>query len=263
MAAALLALSDVSVAHGAYYLEAGAGVDVCEEYKANLNAGQPKIPYRTGRTFSPAFPEFKRASWSYPRDGMRFPADAIVTFFWERDANPAWYLVVNSRTLLEWQGSPKQIALAKRNYFQSIGTEVTGFDQSVSFRIVSIDVDNDGTPEPVVRFAPNTMSQLLLVLRDDFSDIDSVKSRLVLRHEAWGTKSASILVDGSPIPDALHGATYEVFSFRGRTYFDLWWIDDAKEARNGRPKLDRWTLRVFEGAPSGAKEICKVRFEFQ
>jgi hypothetical protein len=262
---AILTFYGGTSANADYIVEKGRDIDLCEKYKDNLNVGNPKSAYQTERPISSSFPDFKSAEWYRFPDGTSLSADAIVEFFWKRDVNPVQY--IQDTQYASWQGSKQQIQAAKRSYINRIGSEEDGFDQSVSFKFAEVDLDNDGIPERILQFKPDPYSSLLLILRPDLSEIDKDKSRLVLRHAPWGTKSSIAFrkAQGArslePIEDALHGAYYGIFTFRGKTYFDLWWFSDAHMARLPRQSANQWRLRVYEGNASVAKEVCVIRID--
>jgi hypothetical protein len=279
LAVALLVLSTVSLAHSAYVLESGHGVAVCEGYRDNLNAANPKVPYGfpnlISRPIDPAFPDFQAVKWGEP-EGTRFPVDAVVRFFWQRDANPVHYLIFPDQWLT-WHGTSNDVQRAKRNYLRGIGDGVRGFAQEVSLRMTHVDIDNDGTPDAVVQFAQNLETQLLLVLKPSPTQIDDRKTRRILQHPAWGDKTSKVFrrqerdkpfnamyakLGLEPVEHALFGASYGIFLFQGKTYYDLWWLGDPEAARSTAPLPDAWRLRVFSANPEHASEVCKFRFEF-
>jgi hypothetical protein len=263
--------------YAAYVLEAGQGNDLCELYTANLNTDNPKVPYATNRPISASFPDFHPTTWSYVPEGAPFPGDAVIEFFWQRDANPAWYLIYPDEWQ-QWQGTTTDIRKAKRTYKRQLGDSSGGFAQFVSFRVARADIDNDGALDNVVKFSLSG-SSLLLVLNEDLAKIDHKKSNLVLRHPVWGNKSADpfrqrVSPQQQPSPtfskreldaveDAIHGASYGVFTFRENTYYDLWWLNNPQSARFARPPITDWRLRVFAATGSHALEVCKMRFDFQ
>jgi len=197
---------------------------------------------------------------------MDVPTDAIIEFLWNRDANPAWSLTVPHESSA-WRGTPAQIEIAKQNFFRQIGNTDAGYAQGVSFELINVDIDNDGRPEPLVRFNYYHDGKLLLVLTPDGSEIDHHKSELVLRHPEWGAKSSPAFRKQDsdtrlrPIEDALHDAIYDVFSYDGKHYFDLWWLEDPARTRTERPTDSHWRLSVFQASGGRTTRLCRLRFE--
>ena len=265
-------------AQAAYIVERGAGAAVCNEYRDHLNAGGSRLPYHTERPITSTSGRFKGAEWTAVPDGSRFPADEIIQFFWKRDANPAWYLVYPQQWI-DWRGAPEQIQRAKDNFIEQVGREETGYAQGVSFRVSHLDIDNDGQPEPIVQFSTNSgLGKMLIVLTRKGTEIDHKKSRLVLRHPAWGDKAVSAFRKAEPgkpvnpafehaglepVEDALSRATYGVFAFEERTYFDLWWLKEPSHTRAAAPSLGQWRLRVYWADRAQVKEVCTLRFATQ
>jgi hypothetical protein len=265
--------------HAAYVLENGLGTDLCEIYRDNLNAAKPKAPYAAAanRPLPVAFPDFQAITWSYPPEGAPFPSDAITQFFWKRDANPAWYLTYPDEWL-RWKGTPTEIQKARRSYVRRIGDEANGYAQSVSFRLARVDIDNDGALDNVAQFSPNPQTALVVLLNEQLAEVDAARTELVLRHSAWGNKGSNVFrrqvrgqqfnaafakVGLEPVEHALHGASYSVFSFRRKTYYDLWWLNDPQQARSTPPSIKDWRLRIFSAEGKHAREVCKIRFDFE
>jgi len=270
---AVLAATWFPPAHSGYVVELGNGESVCDTYKNNLAAVAPIGP-SAQRGVSSAFPEIQTIEWSRLPE-VAVPTDAIVKLFWERDANPVWYLMFPDQWS-NWRGTAKDVLQARRNYTEQIGDRVRGYAQSVSFQIAHVDIDNDGVQDTVVQFSPDPFAHLLIVLKPDLTEIDHHKSRLVLRHPAWGSKTSRVFrrheagkpfnaafakVGLEPVEDSLHGAVYGIFSFQGKIYYDLWWLNDPQAARSTPPSRNDWRLRVFSAHLERATEICRVRFE--
>jgi len=254
----------------AYFLERGSGVAVCDGYRDHLNAASPKAPYVTERPIGESPKGFKSTRWTYVPDAKTFPADKVVEFFWERDANPALHLIYPQQWL-DWRGTPAQIKQAKENFLQRVGREETGYASSVSFLMRRLDIDNDGKAEPVVRFSIDGLGKVLIILTPKGDDIDYEKSKLVLRHAEWGDKSVSVFRTSTnpafkrsglePVEDALSRATYDVFTFQGKTYFDQWWLREPSEARSRPPSMNDWRLRIYQANHKRVAELCMLLFE--
>jgi hypothetical protein len=212
--------------------------------------------------------------WVRPNQSL--PADEIVEFFWQRDANPAWYLVYPDQWI-KWRGTKAQIQQAKRNYLDHIGTDAGGYHESVSFHSATVDIDNDGQPDQLVQFKPGMLATLFLVLSPDGFGIDHKKSALLLRHSPWAEKSsrafrkqqpvqpsnAGFRATGvEPIEDALHGARYGVFLYAGKVYFDLWWLQNPASAKAIAPTINDWRLYVFLAQGWKVGEACRFQFQY-
>lgn len=277
ISAALVIAPVAPSSHAAYILEDGHRTDLCQLYRDNVNADKPKVPYAVNRPLSVAFSELQTITWSYPPASAPFPSDAITQFFWKRDANPAWYLTYPDEWL-RWKGTPTEIQKARRSYVRRIGDGANGYDQSVSFRLARVDIDNDGALDNVAQFSPNLQTTLLVLLDEHLAEVDTARTELVLRHSAWGNKGSNAFrrqlsgqqfnpafakVGLEPVEDALHGASYGVFSFRQKTYYDLWWLNDPQQARSTPPSIKDWRLRIFSAEGRHTREVCKIRFDFE
>lgn len=252
-------------AHGAYVVEKGNGVQVCDSYLKVLNVPEPRMPFSSERPMNSASADIGGVDWL----PSMVPSDAIVEFFWSRDANPAWYLEFPDQWF-KWRGTRAQIRTAKKNYLDRIGTQASGYHESVSLRVAQVDIDNDGEPDKVAQLRLGVLATLLLVLSSDGSAIDHKRSQLVLQHPKWGEKSLHAFRKGNtfkgiaiePVEDVLHGAQYGVFTHADKTYYDLWWLTNTVEARLKKPSINDWRLRVFVAHGADVTEACRFRFEF-
>jgi hypothetical protein len=260
---------------GEYILVKGKGVEVCEEYGKNLNSFKLKKPMEYSRKINPDLKEFSKPQWErvYGNGLDRFPRNgevlaSIGAYLWERDANPIYYIPVNKWS--KWRGTKRQYTAAYKKY--NLERYELGSVPRMHL-IADIDIDNDGTTEPVYldRLYP-TSGALLLVLKPDYSAIDYEKTKLVMMHPSRKEMGAAELKQSipldighakntkkaiKPVVDALHGVFYGVFYFKDKTYFDMWGFHDSKffgaYDPNGR-------LRVFIADKRSSAEICTYKF---
>ena len=262
---------------GQYVLEKGKGVEVCEAYEKNLNSFKPRGPFRGNRPINPEFKDFSKPDlkgWvEDPTPGSRtFPEEKIDRFLWERDANPVYSY---RGGIAKWRGTPAQYEEAwKRFKFLRRGPGIQTADRE---KIGAVDIDNDGTPDNVyLDERGNDLGAPLLVLNADRSDLDYAKTKLVMQHPSrkeQGLGELRKLAPGerataeaekfgyTPFEDSLHGASYDVFQYKNRTYFDLWWIRHTDyqgkldfEVGVGKP------LRVFVIENNRTREVCTYKY---
>ncbi len=247
-----------------YELLVGKGTEICEEYEKNLNSF-PEDTTRFWRRINPAFKGFSKPVWNDMSPGERI-LFKIDDFVWQRDANPAYY--VNKSY---WGGTKKEFIQAKKAFKED--------SQRVYWnrQIARIDIDNDGILENVVAANFSGGGGLLLfVVNDDLSDIDYAKTKLVMRHPGrkelgilrtyppgeWKLPSSIGSSEDTIVEDSLHAAYYGVFTYKGKTYFDLWWeapISESKDGLHSRLNFQDSRLRVFFAEKKHVKEICTYR----
>ncbi len=258
---------------GRYELEKGKGVEVCEAYEKNLNSFKPRAPFRCDRPISPEFKDFTKPVFKGPES---LPVDRVVPgavirkverFLWERDVNPVYYFPVTEWP--KWKGTKEQYDQAWRKY--NYNRESNYMNR---WKIAEVDIDNDGTPETVYRDGQCPSGALLLVVNKDMTDIDRAKTELVMPHpsrKAQGLGEFRPLEKDAPdyhpdkkfgrtwVEDSLHGAGYDVFRYKNKTYFDLWWFDhpdyqSKSDIEVGKP------LSVFVIDNKQTREICTYRY---
>lgn len=116
--------------------------------------------------------------------------------------------------------------------------------------ITDVDIDNDGSPEPVVKYrhsectedyGPPKLTQTLVVLTADRAHIDPAKTSHVMQNP-----------DAGPVYPHGYVANqgYEVFRYRGETYFDRW---------DSHVVSDPETLFVYKTANKITTMLCKFR----
>ena len=261
---------------GEYVLVKGEGIEVCEAYKNNLNSFKPKWPM-SYRKLNPQMHDFSEPQWVHLDDiRNRMPRNSnldlqISEFLWGRDVNPVGYFTDD---LSKWRGTKQQLADAYKRflYFRH---EISQRKVPNRHLVAEVDIDNDGVPEPVYLDSMYNPT-LLLVLETDYSDIDYEKTKLVMMHPSWkdlglgyfrpvkegdwGIPPMSIKRGYVPVGGGFSGSIYDVFLFKGKTYFDLWGFPDYYSP-GWRSPLDSF-LRVFIAEKGNTQEICKYKFVF-
>lgn len=263
------------VSAGEYVLVKGKGVDVCEAYGKNLNSFNPKMPMEY-RKLNPQMTDFSKPTWVQLDDiRNKIPRDSkldlhISEFFWKRDVNPVKYF---RKDISKWRGTEKELAEAYKR-FLCFRHEISQWKVPNSHLVAEVDIDNDGVKEPIYLDAMYAHPTLLLVLKNDYSGIDYEKTKLVMMHPSWkdlklgyveklkkvygkiqSEKNKPIYI---AVGDALAGSKYDVFIFKGKTYFDLWGFPD-EYAPGWHSKLDSY-LRVFIAENKHTNEVCKYKF---
>jgi len=261
---------------GGYEIVKGKGVEVCEAYKENLNSFKPVIPMYCERLVNPSMTNFKKPQWKqldvFKQSNV---IKKIDLFFWRRDANPVYYFPVEEWKT--WKGTNKQYAQAFKGY--KADRNGRGF---IGHYVSKLDINNDGVNEQV--YLDNTCSSgaygvLMLVLNDSQTEIDISKSQHVLQHsnrKEAGLGEFQPLLPGSStgspftklfgynfnkVPDSLHHAFYDVFQFKKKTYFDLWWR--KHHGLKGKPDNIAEQLQVFMTENNITKEICRYKFNYE
>lgn len=199
----------------------------------------------------------------------------IDKFLWKRDVNPVQYFRDDPS---KWRGTKKQYTDAYKRYiFFRREIYRGGWDD----RIADVDIDNDGASEPAYlassQMGPNPA--LLLILKSDYSDIDYAKTKLVMMHPS---RKEADLKDVKDIPpevwkkqpelkflgvtklaagDSFNSLNYDVFSYKNKTYFDMWGLtaDSEHYGDSGNDRADR-RLRVFFSNKGKTTEICSYKF---
>ena len=249
-----------------YEIVKGKGIDVCEAYVKNLNSLKPTIPMQCYRKTNSDFKDFSKPKLNR-LDFSKGIMDRLDDFFWERDANPIYY-VYNKKI---WQGSDAQYEKAKKGYLNDRQGRFW-----IGHFVTDIDIDNDGKIDKVYldQTCGSTYGSLMLILKDDLSDIDYKKSEIVLRHPSrknWGVgvfqpvKQGDWGVSGTleelkhwPAVDAMHSAYYDIFKFKNKSYFDLWWRNHPNY--KGHPSYKVGRLHVYLAEENSINEVCTLKF---
>ncbi|MBI3898345.1 MAG: hypothetical protein HY308_08610 [Gammaproteobacteria bacterium] len=174
---------------GRYELEKGKGLEVCEAYERNLNLSKPQTPRTCQRDIHSEL-GFTRPDWQrFFGPVSRIPSSSHVNehidrFLWERDANPAGYSILS-----QWKGTKRQRRQAWENYNAERNRGLWPNHRLYA----EIDIDNNGETEPVYyeHDCAGSYGSLLLVLMEDYSDINYKKTALVMPHPSrkeagWG-----------------------------------------------------------------------------
>lgn len=258
---------------GQYVLEKGKGVEVCEAYAKNLNSFKPRQPFRCERPVSSDFPDFSKPQFKDPSDmpqGFVYPGalvSKVERFLWERDANPAYHFPVEEWS--KWKGTKEQYAEAWRSY---------NHDRKRNFMnrwsLTQIDIDNDGIVDTVYRDGNCNQSALLLVVNKDMTEIDRGRTELVMPHPSRKSQGMGefrpLEIDApdyhpdkkfgrTPVEDSLHGAGYDAFRYKERTYFDLWWT--LHPDYQGKDDMQVGKLRVYSIENKRSREICTYKYQ--
>ncbi|MEW5993459.1 MAG: lysozyme inhibitor LprI family protein [Candidatus Zixiibacteriota bacterium] len=260
-----------------YVIEKGQGVEVCEAYRKNLNSYRPKVPFTCGRPVNKAIAGFERQpGWRRPFGGRAPTGEKDYTYYdqmskllWPRDVNPAIYHTVTEWP--NWQGTPEQLMKAKEKF---------EYDRETLFMvhppyITKLDIDNDGTPEPVYLEQPcgSVFGARIAALTPDWKGIDRKKTEKLMPHPPFARNGRSVFRSMFPneiftqeerergytaIEDAWHDLYYDVFLYRGAAYFDQWWgmHPDFK----GKTDMVAGRLRVFQSTTDDTKEVCVYKF---
>ena len=219
--AAFLLLAS-SAAHGQHYeILMGKGVEVCDAYTSSLNSFKPHDPMLCDRSVSPRLTDLKKPKW------QRLDVDKNLE------------LIVSIDKLLR----PDDPRLQPELRVQSLrgAVELGG----VKYQMTTVDIDNDGKTEPVLRFTaceegnPRVGGSALVVLQENKKEVDLGKSRLI-------ANDVTRLV-----PDALTNiaiAMRDVFLHKEKTYLDIWYFNFAE-------------LHVLLTENADTRAVCKLAFK--
>lgn len=264
---------------GQYVLEKGQGVAVCEAYENNLNSFKPKTPMTCARAVSPDMPDFAKPHWERPSDSLApngvsvaEPYWAMSELLWRRDVNPV--VLFRRDKWPQWRGTPEQVKKAREGFEDQRSTLYGAYPPYIA----EFDMDNDGTYEPMYLEQPcgSVYGARLAVLNPDWKTLNRKKTALVMPHApfkemGYGMLQPAKKADGTPLPeyagtgylrpveDAWHWLYYDVFFYKGRTYFDQWWRSHPNF--HGKTDMEVGRLRVFEATPQGTNEVCTYRFD--
>lgn len=256
---------------GRYEIVKGKGVEVCEAYGKNLNSFNPKMPVTCGRRISSEFPDLRKPDWRSPGEMPEAVFGKIDRFLWERDANPVYHVVVTDWP--KWKGTKEQRQRAFEHYL----IDRKGMSILSPYHLADLDINGDGKPEHVLiqQACGSAYGSLLLVINQDYTDIDYEKTKLVMPHPSrkeagWGEFRKAIGPDGKLLaewastgyivqkPDSLHWAYYDVFLYKDKPHFDLWWR--MHPDYQGKPDFEVGRLRVYSAEGGKTTEMCTYRF---
>lgn len=270
----LIGFTTSAVLAGEYKLTKGQGIEVCEAYKKNLNLSKPKMPTTCLRSAHEelgfSVPNWETFLGNAPIPGEINMPDKIDRFLWARDANPVYDFVVTEWP--NWRGTKAQRELAWKGFKINRNRRLAPNGPLYA----EFDIDNDGQSEPVYfeRGCGTSFGSLILVLKQDYSDLDYSKTELVMPHPSrkeagWGEfRKLAPGERATPTtekfgyvqnPDSLHSAHYGVFFFKKKAYFDLWWRKHPDY--QGQPDFKVGRLHVYLAEQRKSTEICTYRFD--
>lgn len=127
-----------------------------------------------------------------------------------------------------------------------------------SMEITVVDIDNDAKPDELLRFRSGNCKNMfsgfqhfyesaLLVLTDNRRAIDLTASGLLAQH---------LFVSPTQPVGIPHFQIYQVFSYKGRTYFDKW---DGGGGIKGRQEGVR-TISLYRTMKGQTEKVCQFRF---
>lgn len=212
-------LSAGSVLAGQYELVKGKGVEVCEAYQKNLNSFSPTEPMRCERPVNPKFKDFQKPKW-------------------ERIDGLANYSLIESA----YEFLEKPIGPGRKADLEGLRENIKAQNEPYTFSIATVDIDNDGKPERVLRYFDTCIpfgtkgryGTPLLVVSADGTQVDSEKSRRLMGDNAplnWGY------------------LMYDAFTYKNDTYFD-YWIDYVGSQE----------LRVSRTHNGVTSDICRYKY---
>lgn len=238
-------------------LAAGQGLAVCEAYLSRLRWGGDRLTL-VGKAPLDAV-DFEQRSLSDEENGELLRS--IREFLWTRDVNPARLVAVEE--LAKWSGSPEQISKARSNFVNVVFP--AAFEGAFGSAIARIDIDNDGTVEPVLSAR---LAEKVLVLTEDERSVDVAKTEMVLEHlsrrdSGWPDVRPR-RPDDRPLtqpffalPDGYASTSYGVYTYEGRIYWDLWWRE--RPEYGPAASVSRGEIRVFSAEAGQSREICRIR----
>jgi hypothetical protein len=261
------ASSVLAQSHGHYALERGKGVAVCEAYEQNLIAVDPNpvnharmcpIPIEAARE---GFEPIEWLDGRYKSVPMPVPVGVdiyskIDGYIWQRGVNPAAYVYLPNASA--WQGTPRQIEDAHRQFLRI--SENAHSVPSNRDSYVVVDVDNDGTAEPIYHDGRycyyGGLGALLIVLTPDYANIDRARTDLLMAHPPRAKQAPVFRPKSEQVADdALRQSRYDLFRFRKRTYITQWGFEEPNLRLLEPPPLH---VHVVEKGRN--REICTYRY---
>jgi len=259
---------------GEYVIEKGGDAPVCLAYRDNLNALKPReralgcAQRNKAVTTDISFPTWESIN---SLDDLSFLLPKLWRYSWRRDVNQAAY---HDFTTGEWTGSKRQKASAYVRFENYMGAKGTIYGDGVGL----VDIDNDGKPENVyLDLNCTTHGAIPYILNAARNDIDVKKTNQISKHLDTKDQKASPFrkpQDGEfvpPQPDALKAkglvltedayrtVDYNIFFFKGKTYFDFWRADPSD--LKFYPHSDARRLRVFLAIKNAVEKVCQYRFD--
>lgn len=230
------AFTDVAHA-GRYELIKGKGVEVCEAYQKNLNSFKPQEPMICVREINPEMKDFKKPDWVEP--------DLAQARALEFDMAKMTSRVLN-------RPEPRDESKIKVFTAKDSGWPMWRW-------IAKVDIDNDGVPDMLLKkqegdCMSHAFSVNIAVLAKDGkhynleasqyidADFSALVGQLNKDPKPWNRRTAGIAKS-----DFSGYSLYDVFLYKGVTYFDLWEINKER-------------LHVFLRRNNKTREICTYRF---
>jgi len=253
-----------------FVLEEGKGLDVCESYQDNLNSFLPNAPSRKINTKLPGFehqPDWK-ADYTIPTGESVYSYYLEMgNFLWKRDVNPVKHFPITDWP--EWTGSKEQLKEARRAYGKN--RENLWMIQP---QIAMIDIDNDGTKEPV--YFEGGYGARIAAIKPDWSGIDWEKTKKLIQHPPIGKKREDVFrpfytsedpvgifkkLGYTDVEDAWHNLYYGVFIYKGKAYFNQWWT--RKSSYEGKSDMEVGKLNVYMATPEETEKVCVYSFKIK
>lgn len=238
VAAVALLLTAAPVLAGQYELVKGKGVEICKLYQRNIDkTATVHENARCDRPIDPSFAkQFGKPAWQRinGKENMSLLVKANDYF------DPIYD---EHREMLEREGLIEGEMRSRRQGIED--KLVTG---QLIPELTQADLDNDGTLDPVLRWnqcgSAHALSGLpIIAFKPGLTEVDTVMMRPLKHNE-----DASVVVWLFP------GANYDLFQYRGKTYFDVW--QRAMEEDEDRRPI----LRVLRDDRGKITEWCQYRF---
>lgn len=227
LAAAVLLLAIPTAHAGSYKLVKGKGVEVCEAYQKNLNSFDHSAPMSCEREINPDMKDFQKPGWK------------------ELEAWDNRELIMKIQKFLE----PANTTIGNDYYWQTLKRAIN--DRHVVLSITTIDIDNDSKTEIVAKYQDGVCQMAhrygtpILVIDDKGKEVDRGKTFPLLQNES---------MDKEKDPAGGWGyAMYDVFRYKGNTYFDRW--SDFH--------TEKWFLHVFKVEKNGKTDkVCSYKYVY-
>ena len=211
-----------------FVFEKGKGVEVCEAYHKNIELYHPR-DIACDRKFDPEFKDFKKPQWEK----------------WDLTENRDLAIKIKKFMLYGDQFAKIPDLDDKGRLVKDLKHDPYFIADAMHF--ARIDINNDGDLENIIMYNEKRcmesrfFSRLLLVLSQDKTLIDDKKTDPLMQNPSSGSSLKARMMSHD-------FNTYDVFTYKGRTYFDDWF---------GRGFFCKETLKVYELSHNKAKEICR------
>lgn len=239
--------ANVAATHTGYYaLVKGKGVEVCEQYEKNLNSFHLDRPMICERRINPQMKDFRKPDWVQPgldqARALEFDMAKLVSRVLNRP-------------------EPKNESEIKVRMEDDPGWPAKR-------EIARVDIDNDGALDIVLKQQDGTCPEhrvfevTIAILSKDGKRYDLDRSKYI--DASFARLDAQMRNDSSPerwptaglARDEIQGGMlYDVFLYKGVTYFDLW------EMGKDYPNPTAGRLHVFLHKGKKTQEICTYRFQ--